>query len=131
MPLHAATVASPWKRFAKPASSLPDVTHLLKDLYHALDPDTRDRIGLVGGQALWVWGTYYLLDEMTGEERASLASHDIDFLGRTPEIDRCAEAWHQHPERPSPFEPTPHTAIFLLDHDLEDRPLFDCVFWRR
>lgn len=104
---------------------MPDVNHLLKDLYHALDPETRQNIALVGGQALWIWGTYYLLDEMTGEERAYLASDDIDFLGRNPEIDQCAKAWHQEPHRPDPSDPTPHTAIFLLDHDLEERPLFD------
>ena len=104
---------------------MPNVTDLLKHLILALDPETRDNIALVGGQALWIWGTYYLLDEMTGEEIAYLTSNDIDFVGRNPEVDRCAEAWHQEPQRPAPFEPTPHTAIFLLDHDLEDRPLYD------
>ena len=55
---------------------MPDVNTLLKDRYQALDPETRSRIALVGGQALWVWGIHYLLDEMTGKEYTFLASND-------------------------------------------------------
>ena len=98
---------------------------LLRELIQALDPETRNSIALVGGQALSIWGLHYLINELTGEEFAHLSSIDIDFLGRSPEVVRCAAAWHQQPTQPSPFDSTPHTAIFLLDHDLYGQPLFD------
>lgn len=104
---------------------MPDLEKLLKDLYGALDADTQSQIAVIGGQALSIWANHYLLDELTGSERACLASDDLDFLGRKPEVIRCAEAWNTDYAVPKPFDNTPNSGVILIDHDMGNQPLLD------
>lgn len=104
---------------------MPDLEQLLKDLIQALDADTQSRIAIIGGQALSIWAYHYLLDELTGEEFAYLASDDLDFLGQRPEIEKCAEAWHVQAAYPDAFDPTPNSGLLLLDHDLRGNPILN------
>jgi hypothetical protein len=104
---------------------LPSLEQLLKELLRALDPATRAHLAIIGGQALSLWAYRYLLDELTGEEVAFLASDDLDFLGRMPAIQRCADAWHVDYELPEPFDNTPNTGLIRLHRDLADNLLLD------
>lgn len=107
------------------AASPPDLEQLLKDLIQALDAETQARIAIIGGQALSIWASHYLLDELTGEELAYLASDDLDFLGRRPEIEKCAAAWNVSPIYPDASSVSPNSGIIFIDHDLSNNLLTD------
>ncbi len=109
----------------KPASSLLDLPKLLRDLFLRLDQETRDQITIIGGQALSIWAYHYLIDEISGEEQAFLTSNDLDFLGRRPQIERCARAWNTDFEIPDPSDPTPNTGLICIDHDLDQNPILN------
>lgn len=44
---------------------------------------------IVGGQSLTLWARQYLIDELTGEDVAFVASDDLDFVGNRQSIDYC------------------------------------------
>lgn len=112
---------SPLKPSARLASSLPDIERLSEALISRLDPDTRDNIIVVGGQALRMWAFHYLIDEMTAEEQGNVTSDDLDFLGRKPEVIKCGQAWNVEPHFPDLADPTPNTGLIAIDAG-EDEP---------
>ncbi len=102
-----------------------DLEKFLRDLFLRLDQHTQDEIVIIGGQALSIWAYHYLFDEITGEEEAFLTSNDLDFIGRRPNIERCAEAWNTDYQIPDAFNPTPNSGLICIDHDLDKNPLLD------
>ncbi|MFC4701507.1 hypothetical protein ACFO4O_15195 [Glaciecola siphonariae] len=72
----------------KPFDTLEKATKLLS----VIPQELADRLVLIGGQALLIWGEYYLIDRLTGEQFESLASDDLDFMGRTPEVIDCTSS---------------------------------------
>lgn len=87
------------------------------ELLSALPVDVAANLTIAGGQALVIWAEQYLLDHMTGYEYAHLASDDLDLLGRRADVEACARAWGGRAEFPSPFDPTPQTAIVFLEEN--------------
>ncbi len=62
-------------------------------LFAQLPQELVDRLVIVGGVALWLWGEQYLLDELTGFQRDNLASDDLDLLGDSRTVEACASVW--------------------------------------
>lgn len=95
-----------------PFYTLQEATKLLS----ALPQELADRVILIGGQALLLWGEYYLIDRMTGQQLESLASDDLDFMGRKPEVIDCARVWHGEHKLPHMDDHTPQSGIVLLNN---------------
>lgn len=95
-----------------PFSTLDEATRLLS----ALPQELASRIILIGGQALLLWAEYYLIDGATGRQYDMLASDDLDFMGRRPEVIECAAAWNAEHEIPSPDDNTPNSGIVVFNN---------------
>ncbi|RAK01591.1 hypothetical protein B0I24_101214 [Aliidiomarina maris] len=95
-----------------PFSTLAEAHKLLSQLPQEL----ADRIVLIGGQALLLWAEYYLIDQATGLQYELLASDDLDFMGRRPEVIDCAHAWHAEHRLPSPDDNAPQSGIVVLNN---------------
>ena len=95
-----------------PFHTLQEATKLLS----ALPQELAERVILIGGQALLLWGEYYLIDKLTGQQLESLASDDLDFMGRKPEVIDCAKAWHGKHKLPHMDDSTPQSGIVFLNN---------------
>jgi len=90
-----------------PFDTLEEATKLLS----VIPQELADRLILIGGQALLLWGEYYLIDKLTGKQLESLASDDLDFMGRKPEVEDCANAWHGEARLPDIDDHTPQSKV--------------------
>ena len=93
-----------------PFYTLQEATKLLS----ALPQELADRIILIGGQALLLWGEYYLINVLSGEQLESLASDDLDLMGRRPEVIDCANAWHGQARLPDIDDNTPQSGMVFI-----------------
>jgi len=95
-----------------PFSTLSEAYELLSQLPEEL----AERIVLIGGQALLLWAEYYLIDQSTGLQYEFLASNDLDFMGKRPEVIECAAAWHAEHKLPGLDDNTPQSGIVVLNN---------------
>jgi hypothetical protein len=78
---------------------------------------SQPEIILIGGQALYLWASRYLIDEMTLEEFAHVTSFDLDFLGKKVAIEQCAEAWGGTFKLPGFDDFTPQSGKIALEDE--------------
>lgn len=95
-----------------PFDTLEEATRLLS----VIPQELADRVILIGGQALLLWGEYYLVNKLTGEQLESLASDDLDLMGRKPEVIDCANAWHGRAELPDIDDHTPQSGMVFINN---------------
>lgn len=95
-----------------PFSTLEEAELLLSKV----SEDLAGRIILIGGQALLLWAEFYLIDGLTGRQYDFLASNDLDFMGRRPEVVDCAAAWNAEFHLPTPEDNTPNSGIVLFNN---------------
>lgn len=95
-----------------PFSTLEEAEKLLS----AIPQQLADRIVLIGGQALLLWAEYYLIDNSTGFQYEMLASDDLDFMGRRPDVIECAAAWDAEHRLPGPDDNSPHSGLVVLNN---------------
>jgi len=95
-----------------PFSTLIEAYKLLSQL----PTEIAERIVLIGGQALLLWAEHYLIDQATGLQYGLLASDDLDFMGKRPEVIDCAAAWHAEHKLPSCDDNTPQSGIVFLNN---------------
>lgn len=95
-----------------PFDTLEEATKLLS----VIPQELADRLILIGGQALLLWGEYYLIDKLTGKQLESLASDDLDFMGRRPEVEDCAKAWHGEARLPDIDDHTPQSGMVFVNN---------------
>lgn len=109
-----------------PFSTLEEATRLLS----ALPQELASRIVLIGGQALLLWAEYYLIDGATGRQYDILASDDLDFMGRRPEVIKCAAAWNAEHLIPSPDDNTPNSGLVVFNNSgvFEVVDFLPCVY---
>lgn len=96
-----------------PLSSLEEIDFLLSKL----NQETADKIMIIGGQALNLWGHHYLYTHLSATEKQHLASYDLDLLARRPEIERCARAWNGDAKFPSFDDSTIQSGIVLFKNE--------------
>jgi len=96
-----------------PFDTLEEATKLLS----VIPQELADRLILIGGQALLLWGEYYLIDKLTGKQLESLASDDLDFMGRKPEVEDCANAWHGEARIPDIDDHTPQSGMVFINNE--------------
>lgn len=96
-----------------PFRTLQEATNLLSKVPQSL----ADRLVLIGGQALLLWASHYLIDELTGLQSESLASDDLDLLGRAPEVTECARVWHGTAKLPEIDDHTPQSGIVMMNNN--------------
>lgn len=96
-----------------PFYTLEEATKLLS----VIPQELADRLILIGGQALLLWGEYYLIDKLTGKQLESLASDDLDFMGRRPEVEDCANAWHGEARLPDIDDHTPQSGMVFINNE--------------
>lgn len=96
------------------------------DFYYVLDKSSRqpERLVLVGGQALEVWGTLLGVRAPVAEELQGNYYHaltiDADWLGHRDDAQWLAELLgveHTQLCIPAPDDPTPNTAVLYLERD--------------
>lgn len=92
----------------------------LEDKIYELAKSYLDQYGsindifLIGGQALHLWGHYYLIDELTAQDIAYITSDDLDWFGKSTAVRKCAAAWGGTFVLP-PFDShTPQTGKVLI-----------------
>ncbi|RMQ41634.1 hypothetical protein ALQ04_00575 [Pseudomonas cichorii] len=76
---------------------------------------------IVGGQSLTLWARQYLIDEMTGEDVAFVASDDLDFIGNPASIDYCAKQLGIEFKKASIDDHTPNLAVAYIDWGPDDK----------
>lgn len=96
------------------------------DFYYVLDKSSRqpDRLVLVGGQALEVWGTLLNVPPPVAEEKQGNYYHaltvDADWLGCRDDAEWLAELLGVERTQlciPAPDDPTANTAVLYLERD--------------
>lgn len=96
------------------------------DFYYVLDKSSREpeRLVLVGGQALEVWGTLLNVPAPVAEEKQGNYYHaltiDADWLGRREDAEWLAELLGVERTQlciPDPGDPTANTAVLYLERD--------------
>ncbi|MFT7294896.1 MAG: hypothetical protein ACI87Q_002754 [Pseudohongiellaceae bacterium] len=78
---------------------------------------SQPEIVLIGGQALYLWASRYLIDEMTLEEFAHVTSFDLDFFGKKNAIEQCAESWGGTFKLPGFEDFTPQSGKIALEDE--------------
>ncbi|MDF1693509.1 MAG: hypothetical protein P1U47_14105 [Zhongshania sp.] len=86
-------------------------------LIQIAESHSQPEIVLIGGQALYLWASHYLIDEMTLEEFAHVTSFDLDFLGKKAAIEQCAEAWGGTFKLPGFEDFTPQSGKIALEDE--------------
>lgn len=85
------------------------------DIAISLLPETLvNKLVIVGGQSLKIWGEMYLIDEMTAEDHSHLSSYDLDLVAVKQVVLECAEAWGGKARIPEISDNTPSSGAVTL-----------------